>query len=354
MGATLKDIARLAGCSHTLVSGVLQGNPSCRASREMRKKILKLSCELDYRPNRLARRLRGIRSKVVFVLSRFRPAPEHSLMISAIQEKMYECGHQVFQAQTTSPEHTLELLGEFSEFGYDGVISCCTHYIPPPALDIPQVVISALDAIPHDMGIDDEQNAYTVTHHLLEHGRRRIAFAGIGNWSCGEMHRGYSAALAGYDIAVNENWKIDLHFDITGLQRILKLIENDNIDGIVCSEDHLAGKVISALNQHDIRIPEDVAVISSGSGKSFAEFTSVPLTTLLMPWRQLGAEAALLLLSRIDKKEYPHKLPRMFAGEIIPGASCGCGQKEIRQLYTISPSTSLKETILAEKSLHLE
>ena len=87
MGATLKDIARLAGCSHTLVSGVLQGNPSCRASREMRKKILKLSCELDYRPNRLARRLRGIRSKVVFVLSRFRPAPEHSLMISAIQEE---------------------------------------------------------------------------------------------------------------------------------------------------------------------------------------------------------------------------------------------------------------------------
>lgn len=354
MGATLKDIAKLAGCSHTLVSGVLHGNPNCRASREMRKKILKLSCELDYRPNRLARRLRGMRSKMVFVLSRLCPAPEHTLMISAIQEKMYESGHQVFQVQTTSPEHTLEVLGEFSELGCDGIISCCTHYIPPPALDIPQVVVSALDAIPHDMGIDEEQNAYTMTHHLLEHGRRRIAFTGIGNWSVGEMHRGYSAALAGFGIAVNENWKIDLHFDITGLQRILELIERDHLDGIVCSSDHLAGKMITALHQHNIRIPEDVAIVSAGSGKSFAEFTSVPLTTMLMPWRQLGEEAALLLLARIDRKEYPAKLPRMFAGEIHPGASCGCSMNKIKSLYTISPSPSLKETILAEESLHLE
>ena len=50
MDVTIKDIAKLAGCSHTLVSQVLRGSPNCRASRETRMKILRLSCELNYRP----------------------------------------------------------------------------------------------------------------------------------------------------------------------------------------------------------------------------------------------------------------------------------------------------------------
>ena len=354
MGATLKDIAKLAGCSHTLVSGVLQGNPNCRASREMRMKILKLSCELDYRPNRLARRLRGMRSRMVFVLSRFCPTPGHQLMISAIQERMRAFGHQVLQAQTTSPEHTMELLGEFAELGYDGIISCCTHYIPPPALDVPQVVINELDAVPHDLGINTEMFAFDMTRHLLDHGRKRMLFAGIGNWSVGEPYRGHCAALTEAGIGIRQEWKIDLHFDTMALNRIIELIRRDKIDAVVCKGDHLAGKLIFALQHEGIRVPEDVAVVSVSGGESFAEFTAVPLTTMFAPWRQLGEEAAQLLMARMEKREYPHKLPYMIRAEIAPGCSCGCNTKPLRQLYTVSPPSTLKEMIIAEEALHLE
>ena len=204
------------------------------------------------------------------------------------------------------------------------------------------------------MGIDEKDSCFKITTHLLEHGRKRIAFTGIGNWALGEMHKGYDAALTAGNITVNEQWKIDLHFDITGLERILELIRCDKIDAIVCQSDFIAGKIIAALHQNGIKVPQDVAVASAGSGKSFSEFTQVSLTTMLLPWRTLGEEAAHLLLSRIEKKEYPHPLPFKLQGEISCGASCGCREKKIKSLYTITPSESLKETIFAEEALHLE
>ena len=351
MDVTIKDIAKLAGCSHTLVSQVLRGSPNCRASRETRMKILRLSCELNYRPNRLARRLRGGSSGIIFVLGRYCPAPGHQLVISVITEKLNALGCQVFQAQTTSEDETKHLIGEFNELGGEGIISCYTHYVPPADVPFPTVILSDYDAIPHDLGIHVEAGCRMLTEHLLEHGRRRIGFVGIGAWAFGEMYRGFEQALD--HAGIRKRWKIDLHFDVEGLPRLLKVLRRDRLDAVVCQNDYVAGKLIAVLAEQGIRVPDDVAVVGSDA-MSFAEFIRPALTSTIYPYRELGEEAAALMLARIRKTNYSHRLPHLLKPELFIGGSCGCAVRPINRLYTLAPPPTLRQKLEEEAALRME
>src|SRR5688572_12701723 len=63
---TSQDVARRAGVSRSIVSGVLNGTMSTmRVSEETRERILKAAQELGYTPNPVARALRRQRSNVL-------------------------------------------------------------------------------------------------------------------------------------------------------------------------------------------------------------------------------------------------------------------------------------------------
>src|SRR5690554_1081570 len=66
--ATIKDVAKLAGASLSTVSYVLNDVPNKFVSKELRKRVLKAARELNYRPNQIARRLRGKTGKILAVL----------------------------------------------------------------------------------------------------------------------------------------------------------------------------------------------------------------------------------------------------------------------------------------------
>ena len=58
MQPTLKDVAKLAGVSFTLVSKYLNRNPQARMTPETRERIDRAIAELGYRPSAAARSLR--------------------------------------------------------------------------------------------------------------------------------------------------------------------------------------------------------------------------------------------------------------------------------------------------------
>ena len=62
MRTTLKDVAREAGVSVTLISKFLNNNPSGRMSPATREKIEETLRRLNYRPSELARSLKRGRS----------------------------------------------------------------------------------------------------------------------------------------------------------------------------------------------------------------------------------------------------------------------------------------------------
>ena len=66
---TLKDVAKAAGVSFTLVSKYVTRNPNARMTNATRERIAKAVKELNYRPSASARTLRKGRSKTVGLLS---------------------------------------------------------------------------------------------------------------------------------------------------------------------------------------------------------------------------------------------------------------------------------------------
>lgn len=68
MAVTIKDVAKVAGVSHTTVSRALRDNPAISA--ETAAYIQKLAEEMGYVPNASARGLKTKRSKVLGVIVR--------------------------------------------------------------------------------------------------------------------------------------------------------------------------------------------------------------------------------------------------------------------------------------------
>jgi len=83
------------------------------------------------------------------------------------------------------------------------------------------------------------------------------------------------------------------------------------IDGLVCSDDFNALSALERLENLDVKVPEQIAVIGFDDIPGAA--TSSPaLTTIRQPMKQLGREAATMLLERLKDKTLPirkHVLP---------------------------------------------
>lgn len=347
MSISIKELAKLAGVSHTLVSGVLSNNPKCRISQKTRNKILKLSCEYDCRPNRIARKLRGGDMKTIFILTRVHPAPGHSLLIKEATNLLEQKGYQVFLAQTQSAEQTARQISEFSDFGCDGVLSCYTHYTPSPDVKISQVIISDYSEVPHDIGIDREYGAQILTHHLIEHGHSRIGFIGVGNWGVKEMQNGYRNAMKGHGLSSRSSWEVDLLYKKDGLKGILELIHREKVTAFVCANDFIAGRLMAVLAHKGIRVPEEIA-LTGADAMSFSEFTISPLTTAIYLYRTAGTAAAELLLSRISGQPEEQPLPISIKPQMHFGCSCGCKVHQLDQMFGTVPVFSLDEQIEME------
>ena len=112
---------------------------------------------------------------------------------------------------------------------------------------------------------DNVGGAVMVTHHLIETGRRRIAFiGGRGNERpTVDRHFGYQSELARWGLPHPEeyvamaNWLPRRAYEAT--QRFLALPEPP--DAVFCASDVMAIGAMAAIAEAGLRIPEDVAVV---------------------------------------------------------------------------------------------
>ena len=88
-GSTIKlrDVAERAGVSITTVSRILNGRETGVVIREeTRARIVAAAAELGYKPNLLARALRGSRSSLLGVIVRDISDPFHTQVLRGVNE----------------------------------------------------------------------------------------------------------------------------------------------------------------------------------------------------------------------------------------------------------------------------
>jgi len=162
------------------------------------------------------------------------------------------------------------------------------------------------------VGVDDELTAVLATRHLIEKGHRVIAtITGMHGRRVTEARwRGYRRALevAGlpFEGELVEEGRSEIEGGEAATMRLLE--RRPDTTAIFAQNDTMAIGVLNALRRLGKRVPDDCAVAGCDD-IDVAAYTAPPLTTVHVPFFEIGKEAMRLLLTMIgDGTVAPRKV----------------------------------------------
>lgn len=303
----LKDLARYLGLSTATISTVLNGT---KAANEIppatQERILAAAEKFNYRPNAVARSLRGMRSHTVGVL-----VPEISegygaLVLAAVGDYLLSKGYFFFVA---THRRKPELLEEFPQLlrqrSVEGFIVVDTALEKP--LPLPTVVISGHRNHPGvtNIVLNHDRAAHLALEHLVRLGHERIAFIKGQPFSADSETRwkAIEKAATSLGIEIQEDLIAQLEIDTfspyVGYPVVRRLLQRTrDFTALFAYNDLSAIGALRALRDGGLRIPEDVSVVGFDDINS-AAFQIPSLTTVRQPLDKMGAIAGEILLQRI-------------------------------------------------------
>lgn len=314
--ATSLDIAHLAGVSQPTVSRALRGSPV--VSEETRRRILAIAEQLHYKVDKNASNLRTQLSGTLALLFFEDPAPDDSAinpfflsMLGSITRACALHGYDLlisFQ-QLSEDWHTDYADSKKADglilLGYGDYLQARTRLERLQQQGTRFVRWGAvLPGQPGvSLGCDNAQGGRDLTTHLLQLGRRRIAFLGHATAHYPEFqerHRGYAEALAAHGLQADPDLQVDAETsEQAGHEAATRLLARGvAFDAVFAASDLIAIGAMQALAEHGLRIPEDVAV-GGFDDIPLARFVNPGLTTVQQDTRQAGMLLVEALLQQV-------------------------------------------------------
>lgn len=307
---TLRDVARRAGVSTMTVSRVLNGGENVRPA--LRRKVESAAAELDYRRNENARSIRpGQRSRLVGVIITNISNPYYAWVMSGIEGVIGRSGRRILVGISHSDvELEKELVRDMIGRQIEGLIVVPSDsggaHLSPARLGIPVAIASRpLAGIEADtVMVDDVGGAFEGIKHVLDAGRRRVAFVGAGESVSTSVRR-----LAGYRLA-HERAGVPVFDELirrdandvasaeTAVRQLLALPEPP--DAYFTATNRIA---VGALRALQPVAAEDPPPLVSFDDFDLAGLMSYPLVIVDHDAPALGRTAAQMLLRRMDDPE---------------------------------------------------
>ena len=335
--ATSFDIAYQAGVSQSTVSRALRNSPL--VNEETRLRIQAIAKELNYKVDKNASNLRSQHCDTIALLLFEDPTNDDSAinpfflsMLGSITRACASNGYDLlisFQ-QASNDWHAdfedsnkadgLILLGYGDYVDYEEKLIQLneqgTHFVRWGAevKDLPIVSI----------GCDNFLGGKEVTEHVIAQGRKDFAFLGSASSHAPEFfdrYKGHCQALKDHGLVVNSNMQFNaLYTEEAGYKAACELIESgEKFDAICAACDLIAIGALRALKEHDISIPDQVAVVGFDD-IAIASFTFPPLTTVKQDTKLAGELLVSTLLESIAGEEISTTL---ITPELVIRKSCG-------------------------------
>lgn len=309
MAVSIKDIARLAGVSHSTVSRALRNSPLI--PHRTAQRIQKIAKEAGYSASAVARSLVTRKTHTLGVVVTSIADPFNGEVVNGIEEVANRHGYSVILANSqANPDREVMVVRSFGERRVDGILVASSRvgalYVPLLSeLKIPIVLINNQhpSEFVHSIMIDNVQGAYDLTRHLIGLGHKRIAYLGdrFGLQSDAQRFRGFEKAMNEAALPVRKTLVARGDGKPQGAMEAAKelLSRRDRPTAIFCYNDMSALGVLQAANAGSIVVPRDLS-IAGFDDIFFASLLNPPLTTVRQPKKQLGERATELVLALLN------------------------------------------------------
>lgn len=259
-------------------------------------------------------------------------------IVRGIENRLNDAGFELkLYLSQDDPEREAECLQKVLENGIDGLIIEPAKSIHPcrnlhlyqeiTKRQIPCLFIHDFwkELEPAYLVLDDCQGGYLATQYLLDLGHRRIA--GIFNIESSqgvERQAGYRKALNEYGIEpepglIGEySYKSDfVTFPFHFMSELLERPQHPT--AVFCYNDMDAVRALDAIRQKGLKVPDDISIIGYNDS-GLTTVSEVKLTSVKHPKRDLGIQAASLIISMVKRRIEKPRL--IIQPELIIRSSC--------------------------------
>ena len=300
----LTDVAKKAGVSPTTVSRVL--NNRGYISEKTKLKVQNAIAELNYQPNNIARSLGGKSTHIIGLIFYDTSHPFFGELISKLESMLFEKGYKVFLCNSAnSPKKEKRYLDMLAANKVDGIISG-THNLDITEYQNIQAPIVSFDRnlaplIPV-VSSDNFKGGIKATEYLINQGAKNIHIISSHLHS----HNPTDARVEGFFSILKQNnlTQAEHAFSFTmsptiKKELIKKILQNEPIDGLFCTDDLTAILVYEAAQELKIKIPQELKLIGY-DGTDLIRNYFPQLSTIQQPLEEISSLLIDILLKQIN------------------------------------------------------
>jgi LacI family transcriptional regulator/LacI family repressor for deo operon, udp, cdd, tsx, nupC, and nupG len=312
----MNDVAKKAGVSIVTVSRVVNNNNN--VNDETRKRVLKVIKELNYQPNRVAKRLRSktLSGNLVGVLVPDIQNPFYVDVLRGIEDVVYTHNYAIIMCNFSQDEKKEEMyLDILQSESVDGLI------VAPVREDDKKVIEllkSGLPMVCVDRGlgnvdvdvvlVNNERGAFMAVEHLLKSGYKRIAYIAGKPEIPSSRYRelGYIEALEKFGMPIDKEYiKYGDSKHESGILLCDELLSLPKPpDAIFTGNNLITLGALETIHRRGLVIPDDVAIVGFDD-MYWSNSLNPPLTAVRQPAYEIGKRAAELLIQRISDPTRP-------------------------------------------------
>ncbi len=332
---TIKDIAKVVGCTPATVSLALNGKGSI--SDKMRKKVCKVAQSMDYRPSNAAISLKTKKSYTLGFIAGSLRNEFFTDIISAVEDYAALHGYSILICDGgLSVKKINQSLKTLASRGVDGVFIALGFSLDDEYSKLVKEIMNdgvkvmafstaaAVHGVPLlDFDIIKELNSVASRLLTLNHKNVGIISGPVGSWMNSTRFVDTKNVLANFGL-FNQKFVANSNMTIEdGKVNAMELLtKHKEITAVIALNDLMAIGALEAAKELGLRVPEDLSVVGI-DGISYASIVTPNLTTISIPRQELGRLGAELMIDWIEeRREMIPEISSLTSG-LIEGKSLG-------------------------------
>ncbi|MBM0066353.1 LacI family DNA-binding transcriptional regulator [Alkalicoccobacillus gibsonii] len=330
---TIRDVAKISGVSKSTVSRVLNNHPY--VSFEKRKRVEEAIKQLEFKPNQIARHFRTKRTNSIGIIVSFLAHPYFSELAGALSEECRIHGYNPVLFQTFG-DRTQEMdvfkkwkskeldalivtstaltQAELDELSDNGVLTICNEAYTNNKIDV--------------FCLNEKKAAYEGVQHLLNKGRKKVAFCSDDLASPSQQARlsGFKQAHLEMGLTWDDALIVDNISSVTdgySLGKYYLSFSNSRaktIDAVFAGSDFVASGFLKAAQHYGVEVPLDFSIIGFDN-HPISEVTSPPITTIMNQTKDMAQDLVEVLDMRLLGQDRPFMFKQYNGILIVKGTT---------------------------------